>query len=226
MGTEKLILVGTSHIAKESIKKVEEIILKEKPQIVALELDRRRLFALLNESTEKKGKISLRAIGKVGIKGFLFSLIGEYVEKKLGKLVGTKPGDDMKKAYEIAQKEKIRIALVDQDITITLKRLSKSITWKEKFRFLWDLIRSPFKKSKIPFDLNRVPSDAIIKKLVGEVKQRYPSVYRVLIEERNEIMGKNLARLMKKLPEEKIVAIIGAGHEKEIRDIVEKNINS
>ena len=35
-----------------------------------------------------------------------------------------------------------------------------------------------------------------IKKLTNKVKKRYPSVYNVLIKERNEIMAKNLAHLM------------------------------
>lgn len=225
MKTKNLILIGTSHIAKESIKKVEEVILKEKPDIVALELDKPRLIGLLNEG-KKKNKYSIKAIFQVGLKGFIFSLIGEYVERKLGKLVGVKPGDEMRKAYAVAQKEKIKVALIDQDIRITLKRLSQSITWKEKFRFFWDIIKSPFIRKKIPFDLNKVPSEALIKQLVGQVKDRYPNVYNVLIKERNDVMGKNLAKLMMKFPEYKVVAIIGAGHETEIKSIVEKNINA
>ena len=36
-------IIGTSHIAKESVEEVKDTILKEKPDIIALELDRKRL---------------------------------------------------------------------------------------------------------------------------------------------------------------------------------------
>ncbi len=42
----------------------------------------------------------------------------------------------------------------------------------------------------------------------------------MLIKERNEFMAKNLAMLMKK--EEKVLAIVGAGHEDEIINVIKK----
>ena len=45
---KNLTIIGTSHIAAESVAKVERTILKEQPAIVALELDRKRLMALLH----------------------------------------------------------------------------------------------------------------------------------------------------------------------------------
>ena len=72
-------------------------------------------------------------------------------------------------------------------------------------------------------DLSKVPSKKLIKKLIGIVKKKYPNVYMVLVEERNKIMAKNLSSLMRKFPEKKILAVIGAGHEDEILDLVKKD---
>ena len=71
-------------------------------------------------------------------------------------------------------------------------------------------------------DLTKVPSKKMIKKLTSEVKKRYPNVYNVLIEERNKIMALNLKRLMESNPDKLIIAIIGAGHEEEMMDLIKK----
>ncbi|MEK6868864.1 MAG: TraB/GumN family protein, partial [Nanoarchaeota archaeon] len=190
-----------------------------KPDIVALELDKRRLYSLFR----KPGKIRIYDIKRIGIKGFIFSLIGAWAEKKLGNMVGVAPGSEMKKAIRLARKNGIKIALIDQDIEITLKRFSKSLTWKEKWNFLADIIKSVFtRKGVIEFDLTKVPSKKVIKKLIEQVKKRYPNVYKVLIEERNEVMANNLHKIMSDYPDKRILAIIGAGHEDDILILIKK----
>lgn len=214
---KNLTVIGTSHIAKESLKEVEEAIEKENPGIIALELDRKRFFALLHE--EKRG-VSIRDIGKIGFKGYLFVLLGAWAEKKLGSIVGVSPGSEMIKAINLAKKSKTRVALIDQDIEVTLRKFSKNLTWKERWNFVRDIFKSFFIRKKICFDLNKVPSKEVIKKLTNEVKKSYPSIYRVLVTERNEIMASNLKKIMLENPDSKIVAIVGAGHEDEIISLV------
>ena len=68
-------------------------------------------------------------------------MIGAGAGKKLGKMVGVAPGSEMKKAVRLAKKNKIKLALIDQDIEITLKRFSKSLTWCEKWNFSVDVIK-------------------------------------------------------------------------------------
>lgn len=223
MKYRNLSIIGTSHIAKQSLDEVKKAIEEEHPNIVALELDEPRLHALMNP---KKEKIRLYNIVRVGFKGFIFSVIGAWAEKKLGEYVGVSPGSEMKQAVRLAQKNNLKLALIDQNIEITLKKLSKSITWKEKWNFIVDIFKAVIlRKKEVDFDLATVPSKEIINNLVNKVKKRYPSVYNVLIKERNEIMSKKLVRLMKEKPDEHILAIVGAGHEEEIISLVKKGIN-
>ena len=218
---ENLILIGTSHIAKQSLDEVKNVISEEKPDIVALELDRQRLNALM--SKEKPKKWNLYNIRKVGLRGFIFSLIGAWVEKKLGEIVGISPGSEMKVAVRLAKKNKIRIALIDQEIGITLRRFSKALSWREKWNFFVDLVKAfVLRKKEVEFDLTTVPDEKIIRKMIEKVKERYPNIYRVLIEERNIIMAANLSKLMEQENDKKIVAIVGAGHEKEIIKLIKK----
>jgi len=218
MKYNNLILIGTSHIAKQSLEDVERTIKEEHPDIVALELDKRRLYCLLNTASNK---ITIHDIKRIGIKGFIFSVIGAWAEKKLGKIVGIAPGSEMKLAVQLARKNRIKVALIDQDIEITLRRFSKALTWGEKWNFLVDIAKNIFSaKNPMEFDLTKVPDKKTIKKLVDKVKERYPNIYIVLIEERNEVMAKNLKKLIDENQDKKILAIIGAGHEEEILNMI------
>ncbi len=219
MKYRNLTVIGTSHVARQSVNDVRKAIKEEKPGIVAIELDQRRYIALTSANKRKR---RLSDIIKVGVKGYLFSVLGEWVEKKLGDYTGVPPGSDMLTAAKLAKERKIKISLIDQDIAITLKRLSKGLTWREKFRFLGDLFGAPFRRKKIKFDLNKVPSEEIMKELMGEVKKKYPNVYRVLITERNEVMAHNLFKLMHQYKNEAIIVVVGAGHEKEIVGLIKK----
>jgi len=232
---KKLTIIGTSHISIESIKTIKNFIKNEKPDIIALELDSSRLLSLVSKKQKKANPF------KLGFKPYLINVVGAYIEKKLGKVVGVSPGSEMKIAIRLAKKNKLRIAVIDQDIAMTLKKLSKEITLKEKLRLVSEIITAPFKKRKLlikklnlknsdlgKFDLRKVPSKEFINKIMKEVKKNYPNVYRILVEERNYVMAKNLKYLMHLYPNKKILAIVGAGHEqgifKEIKST--KNISN
>lgn len=225
MKYKNLITVGTSHIAKQSLEEVEHAISHYKPEIIAIELDRKRYYALTHNT---KRKLQLSDIKRIGIKGFLFNLFGAWGEEKLGKLVGMKPGAEMIRAIQLAKETKTKLALIDQDIEVTLKNISKELTWKEKWNFIVDIIKGiVFKKSELKklgiknLDLTKVPPKTLIKKLIKRVKERYPNLHKVLIADRNEYMAKKIKYLLERHPNN-IVAIIGAGHEEDIINIIKE----
>ncbi|MEA3430727.1 MAG: TraB domain-containing protein, partial [Nanoarchaeota archaeon] len=222
---QNLKLIGTSHISIESVNTIKKEIETSKPDIICIELDKNRFLAMMQKK-KKKGP-SIRDIKRIGFKGFLFLIIGGYVEKKLGKKVGLEPGAEMKEAIKLAKKHNIALALVDQPIEITLKNFSKTFSHREKWNLFKDIFKAIFMRKREMkrlgmkgFDLRKVPEKELIEKLMIEVKQKYPNFYKVLIDDRNKIMARKIATLMKKYPEKKILAIVGAGHEKEMTDLI------
>ncbi|MBU2640046.1 MAG: TraB/GumN family protein [Nanoarchaeota archaeon] len=212
-----LIILGTSHIAIESVNDVKQLIETHEPEIIALELDIFRLRKLLSN---KQTKFKFRDIFS---QGSVLNSLGAYIELKLGEKVGIKPGEEMKTAINLARKNKIQIALIDQPVQITFKRLSQEITFKEKLRFVSDIITSLIiPKKRIKIDLTQVPEKKLIKKIIKEVKEKYPNVYKVLIQERNLFMAQQLTEVMKL--NKKVLAIVGAGHEDELIRIVKWNL--
>ena len=227
MKYKNLTVIGTSHIAQQSVEDIRHTFEYIKPGIVAVELDAARLHSLLHKGPAQRLKIS--DIKHIGVTGWLFAALGGYVQKKLGKMVNLTPGSDMLTAIRLAKDYSARVYLIDQDVKRTLQRLSKAFSFREKLRVGGDIFRGIFfRKSEMKrygldsFDLTKVPDKKIIKKMMLILKERYPNIYKVLIEERNEFMASKLARLMAKHPETQIVAVIGAGHEDELLEIVKK----
>lgn len=202
-------IVGTSHISKDSINEVKTAVRDFKPEIIAVELDKRRYYSL-NIKTEHTG---LPKISRVGFTGFLFLVIGRYLQKKLGSIVGVDPGSEMKAAVNICKKQNLMLALIDRDIELTLRRFSKVFTFREKMRILKDVFVAPFSRERVYFDIRKVPKKEIIKRLLEELKKKYPNIYEVLIDERNKFMAKKLFLLTRNHPNKKILCVIGAGHE-------------
>jgi len=217
---KNLTIIGTSHIAIESIKKVQQTLNSLDPELIALELDFERFKGLMSK---QKHKFSFAEIKTLGIRGWLLNILGAWIEKSLGKRVGVKPGSEMKKAIYFSIKHQKEMALIDQDIKVTLKKLSKSLTLKEKVNFFVDIVKAIFQRNpEVSFDLKKVPDEQLIYELTKKVKKRYPSIYNILIKERDEYMAKNLYKILKRNKDKKILAIMGAGHEQKILDLIKK----
>ncbi|MEK6916141.1 MAG: TraB domain-containing protein [Nanoarchaeota archaeon] len=204
---KNITLVGTSHVSDESVKLVKSAFKEVNPAIIAVELDKNRLYALKNKVKRPK---NLELIKTFGIGGFLFYIIGEVVQKKVGKLVNIEPGSEMLTAFNLAKENNAMIALIDRDIVITMRRFSKNFKKRELFRLLVDSFKSS--PEGVSFDIKKIPGDELVRTVVKHVKKRYPSLYKVLIDERDIHMASQLKRLSDLYPEKNILAVVGAGH--------------
>jgi len=207
----EIVLVPTSHIARQSLENVRMVIEKEKPDCVAVELDLNRYLAI------KEGEASvLETLKALGFFTFLLYWILKRLQSWLGKKLGILPGSEMIHAVEVARKTNARIAFIDRDIRVTLLRI-KNISWKEKAKlilFLFkgltiDYILLKTKRGE-RIDLSKVPPKELINQAMFLMKKEFPQLYRILVEERNLYMAVNLRHLSKQF--KKIVAVTGAGH--------------
>ena len=217
---ERYMLIGTSHVAQESKQKIKKAFSEFQPDIIAIELDKQRYSALVNK---EKSSMGISAIRQLGITGYLFALIGKFVQKRVGNMVGMNPGEEMLLGATLAKNNKLQLALIDQDVKITLRGLSKKVPFSEKMRMVKDFLFAPFsKQEKVKLDLTKVPPSELIEKLMGQMRKSYPRFYAVLVEDRNKYMAKQIFLILRNNPEKKIMAIVGAGHEEGIH----RNLNS
>ncbi len=210
-------IIGTSHIACESIEKVKETVKEKKPECIAVELDSNRYYALLYK---ERGEVKLPFLQKTIL------LLMQKLQENLSKETNVFPGEEMMAAVEFATMNGVRAAFIDQDINYTVSRLMQRLGFFGKLKLLFYLIPAflgiPIKGVSMiaDFDLNKVPDDELIGRALLELKREFPAIYEVLIEERNRYMARNIKKLAKNF--KTIVVVVGAGHVSGIKKLLEE----
>ncbi len=215
----EIILVGTAHVSKKSVELVRESIEKEHPEVVAVELDEGRYEALMNEKRWDETEITkVIKSGKTYL--FLMQLLLTNFQRKIGDKLGVKPGQEMVSAIEIAQENKIKVALVDRDIKVTLKRAFNLISLREKFKLLSGFISGIFESEDIDEELvEELKKTDILTEMLAELGREVPSLKKVLIDERDDYISQKILSLKEK----KILAVVGAGHVQGIKKKLEED---
>ncbi|MCB9370293.1 TraB/GumN family protein [Candidatus Woesearchaeota archaeon] len=221
-----IILIGTSHVSKQSVQEIQQTIEANKPSVVGIELDIGRLRQLLSDKEQKSNAKTNRYMRQeLGTTGYLFAKLASYVQKKVGNSLGIEPGVDMKAAYLTARDAKIPVALIDIDIRKTLKKFS-NLSFTKKVGFATKLLTTGFKKKyrqELSFDPKQgVPSAEKIAKMLKVVQKEVPELYKILIEDRNKYMSEKLQELSQKHPNETIIAVVGAGHLEGMEKIIKE----
>ena len=130
-------VVGTAHISERSVDEVEETIDRERPDIVAVELDEGRYRQMQGETPDDLDAGDL-------LKGntvfqFLAYWMLSYVQTQLGDRFDIEPGADMKAAIDVSERLGIDVALVDRDIQTTIQRFWARMSITEKLRMVGGL---------------------------------------------------------------------------------------
>ncbi len=209
----RVILVGTAHVSEKSVAEVNDVIDREKPDIVAVELCKGRYKALKGEDEVKEINIKdMLSGGKFYY--FLLHWLLAYVQKKIGSDTGVKPGAEMLSAIEKAEKSGARVALIDRDIQVTLGRFWNKMSFLEKLKLFGSLVAATLGFGTKDIDMDTVTQEDVVTQLVSELRKVAPSAASVLLDERDIFMAKNLIDLSR---EGKVVAVVGAGHREGIQ---------
>ena len=218
-----IVLVGTAHISKDSVEEVKQVINEFKPDIVAVELCKKRY-----DSITKKDQWEKTPINKLLSKGNAYLLLAQTflasIQRKLGKEYGVEPGSEMIAAMQEAKKQDIDVALVDRDISVTLRRAWRRMGFREKFRLAWEFLKAliGYDEDEIEdLDLEKLMDQDVISAMMEEFGEIAPSITDVLIKERDKYIAKKIYEESKK---GKVVAVIGAGHLKGIKKILDLGI--
>lgn len=211
---KKITFVGTAHISKTNALQVNEIILNQRPDIVCVELDRDRFYSLINKDKIKKPKIT--AIFKSKKPSvFLLSYILSGIQRKIGKKYNIDPGEEMLSAITSAKEVNAKIALIDRDINITLLKLTKNLTFKEKFKILFSgffVPKKELKKINVDSLLKEVEegkeNSDMIEQILQIFTEQHKKLKEILIDQRDQYMAYQLQNM----PGENIVVVVGAGH--------------
>jgi pheromone shutdown-related protein TraB len=204
----EFVLVGTAHISRESVDLVREVIEKEEPDCVCIELDSRRYEALSRqqrfESLDLKQVIRAKQLATL-----MLNLVLASYQKYLGLQLGIQPGTELLEAARTAEERGIPVALCDRDIRVTLRRAWHSLSLYRKFLLLSSFLGGIFEKPELTEeDLRELRQQDVMSKLMEELGEAFPGLKTVLIDERDAFLAERIERTSG----QRIVAVVGAGH--------------
>ena len=215
----EFIIVGTAHISRQSADLVRDVIEKEKPDVVCVELDEKRLKALSEKNRWEN--LDLRQIIKnKQLSTLMVNLVLASYQKKLGEKLGVTPGTELLEAVQTANENNIPVELCDREVRITLRRAWHSMNLWQKSKFLSGGLAGIFEKQELTEEkLAELRNKDVLSEMMDEIGKAMPVLKRIIIDERDQF----IAQKMKESSGKKIVSVVGAGHVKGIVKSLESN---
>lgn len=235
-----IFIVPTSHASEKSSDQVRDAVDLYNPDLIAIELDQKRLQRLKTENTDredddrdKDDDSGIRdLIGNtknVGLKGrivlVLFSMMQSNIAEKLGiDLLGL----DMMAGYEASVEEDIPLALVDMDMNKTFNRFSEEVSTREALgsvlKFMVAYIQiSRMSEEDVDESLGKDAEEIDIEEAMEAMEEAFPTFKKVLIDERNQYIAQATHEAAEQIGD--TVLVIGAAHKKGVKEILAKKEN-
>ena len=183
-----------------SKEEIYNLIKKEKPKVIAVELCKTRYDLMVVPILENK-KIEDKKEGD-GLIDKISKTIHEKAEKE-----NLQYGSDQINSCIYAINNKIPLEFVDLDIMKT-KELMDKIPENEKQGFFKELVE--FENKQLSDMTKEINEEEVLKNL----KLKYPVAFEFLITIRDLYLLSSVLKLEKKYPKKKIVVIVGKGHKK------------
>lgn len=195
-------LIGTGHVFDLSTALLA-IFDTIEPDIVCVELDQQRYQAMILRQTEpetyEKARQNLP---------FIYRLLAQFQED-MAKQYGVHAGDEMLTAINYAQSRQLPVAFIDSDAQKLFTNMWRTMPMTEKFKLMLSGFAGFFvSRKRVEQELEKYEDN--YNTYLEEIGKRYPTIKRVLIDERNELMVGRLTELHAQY--QRIVACIGDGH--------------
>ena len=204
----EIILVGTAHVSKDSVAEVDCVIRSEAPDTVCIELDEGRFASMAHKANWERLDI-VKALREG--KGFLIiaNLVLGSFQRRMGDVLGVKPGEEMRAAVETADALGIPHTLCDREVQTTLRRAWAKCGLWGKCKLLASLISSAFTTEELAeTEIESLKDKSALDAMLSEISDFLPAVKETLIDERDRY----LAAKIWESPGSRLVAVVGAGH--------------
>lgn len=189
-------LVGVGHVFAIS-DQVRALILSRQPEVVCLELDPARYSALMERRRGRGGRVPLQ-----------YMLLAQ-IQRRMADKFGSEAGAEMIAAASAAGEVGAKVALIDMDAAMVFGRLWTAMSFREKLGLLFGamvgLVASKETVEK-EMEMYEDQGSEYLEVLGGQ----FPSVKRVLIDERNRHMAGKIASIADQ--HQNVLAVVGDGH--------------
>lgn len=205
---KEVVLIGTAHVSKQSAEQVKEVIERESPDSVCVELDEQRYESIKDKNKWRDMDI-FKVIKEKKTTLLLMNLAISSFQNRLAKQFGVQAGQEMIQGIESAEDVGADLVLADRNIQITFSRIWRGIGLKGKATLLTSIIYSIFSKEDITEEeLEKMKSQDMLDAMLQELTENFPRLKKPLIDERDQY----LAEKIRNAPGDKVVAVLGAAH--------------
>lgn len=213
---KEIILLATAHVSKQSAIEVRELIEKELPDSVCVELDNQRYNNIQNpQEWSQTDLIKIIKEKKTGL--LLVNLILSAQQKKFASDLNTKAGAEFIEAINIAKENNIKLVFADRNINTTFTRIYRSLGFFEKVKLLTSILFSSFSnETTSEEEIEKMKSQDILEGFIDEMDEEFPTIKKILVDERDQY----LCSKIQTAPGPKVVAVLGAAHTVGIKKII------
>lgn len=205
---KEIILIATAHVSKESSELVKQVIEKERPDSVCIELDEDRYNNLQNPKAWENTDI-VKVIKSKRIGFLLANLALSSYQKKIAKKLDAPVGGEMIQGIESAREVGADLVLADRKIQTTFLRIWRKLNIWEKAKLLASFLFSFDDDTDISDkDLQELLQADMLESVLVDMRSQFPKIGDILISERDQF----LAAKIKDAPGKKVVAVLGGAH--------------
>jgi pheromone shutdown-related protein TraB len=216
---KEYILIGTAHVSKKSAEEVKEVIERELPDSVCVELDEQRYQSIIQGEKWKETDI-FKVIKDRKATFLLMNLAISSFQKRMAKQLGIKAGQEMIQGIESANETGAELVLADRNIQVTFSRIWSNVGFTGKAKLLTQIIYSIFSSESISEEeLEKLKSKDMLEGMLNEFTEAFPRLKKPLIDERDQYLSQKI----KEAPGKKVVAVLGAAHVPGIKEEILKD---
>lgn len=206
-----LTIIGTGHVFKIA-DTVSFIVRQSWPDAVCIEYDDIRYYAAVGEKENL-----LKAVQEKG-----FGSIEEYLnsapkiqkrtsdyQAKVSAQNQSSAGADMVAAIGAAKSVDAPVFRIDYDVVHAMGKMWDEMSGGERFRYkMSGFLDNLFKRKRVSKTQKDYSKDQV--SYVEAMRRKYPTLVRVLIDERNEHMAKEIAKVCE--THDRVVVVVGDAH--------------
>ena len=207
-GRPSVLLVGVAHVLDLEAG-LDRVLGAFQPRALAVELDAERAQVLLERVQERKaGGAGERPSGRSTGAPVLLRLWA-HLQDRFASQMGGVPGEEMLQAAAFARRKELPCFLVDDALSQVAPRLLGSLTGKEKVKLLVSTAVALFIPAKlVQGEIGEYSAHR--DEYLEVMREQYPTLTRVLLDERNVHMAARIQGLAVQYG--RVAAVVGDAH--------------
>lgn len=211
------VLLGTAHVSRASVEAVNEILARESFDAVAVELCESRYRAMLDpEAFRNLDLFQIIRQRKVGLVAANLAL--SAFQRRLAEQFDIEPGAELKAAFEGATSRDLPVWLIDREVSVTLKRAIRSVSFFERLTIMGGMIGGLLSREEVSeSEIEKLKEGDMLGSMFNEFAKESPPLFEALLSERDRYMTARLREEAASLeaieqPVRRVLAVVGAGH--------------